>query len=228
MNNDFDPRFRDVLLDNMTVNIDVIEGHIFSHRYMRMRKRILRRYRHLPAASPVGVKHQQHRLRYAIIAVIVSTALIVGFTAWYTINGFIFKSGDGNGQIIIIAPDVLSSYPSQLVNHFFLDTDMSAYDSLVECDDEFNYCVQFSNESGDIIVVSQWIAGVYDGSSWINTEDAKIMPIEVTVNGYKGFYFETKNDQCCYTIVFDDCVMEYTTNTDRETIDKLVKSTKFK
>lgn len=225
MNNDFDPRFRDVLLDNMTVNIDVIEGHIFSHRYMRMRKRILRRYRHLPAASPVGVKHQQHRLRYAIIAVIVSTALIVGFTAWYTINGFIFKPYMTDTKIYF---DNISDYPTELRSHFYLDADMSGYSQKIISDDSVMYSLSFSDGNGNNILIEQSTAEIYNGDSVINTENAVVAPTKVTIDGYDGFYYETYNHQHCLIIAFNDCIIFYSCNMNKETIENLVKSTKFK
>ena len=178
-----------VILDN-TDDSDVI----FSWQYKRKRKAMITAYRKA-SKRPVGFDEKYRKVRFgqkirfavlvAVLAVLFTGAAFGVYTIWkkYQIKDYSLYS-----MLYISEPQ---GAPRILEEKYEIGLDLNEYQEIIHTDLEIEFFAEYrSLKSESVITYSQSTYEVGE-QTFINTENALVMPCEITINGYEGIYFET-------------------------------------
>ena len=121
----------------------------------------------------------------AILAIIFTGAAFGVYTVWekYRIKDYSLYS-----MLYISEPQ---GVPRILEEKYEPDWDFSNYEKIVYLDIENQYLMEYQNYSDDIGVSFEQSTYEVGEQTFINTENALVMPCEITIDGYEGIYFET-------------------------------------
>ncbi len=226
MENKFDGRIGDILLGELLSDIPDPE-HVFSKRYQRRKKHILRSYSKI--GENIGYKAVKKRriIKYAVVAFLIAALAGVGlgYKFYYRLGGFHFTSYGKDTQVYFLGN--ADEYPHTLTNLVYLDADMSGYEKEIVGDSEYCYWVTYTKGEESISVCQQPVWSLQQG--WvIGTEYAKILPTETEIDGKKGFYFQVWDGSYMYVLIYDDCIVEYFGYADKQTMENWIRCTKFR
>ena len=128
------------------------------------------------------------RLPTAVI-VVIATFLLMGAaaTTYYLWNNFRLQE---HGLYTLLHITDVDDCPKTLEERYRLTADLSEFTENVICDDELMYFVEYKNKEKGIKISFQQETK-HGVSMMLNTED-KEPPIEVTINGCNGIYYESK------------------------------------
>ncbi len=216
--NDFEKCFVDSI-----VNVAPEEPyHRFSLRYRIRKRKIIKDYKRSLASYR---QSQRIRLKYLLIAVIVAgIAILAGFGVFKIIEGFRVTDYDIYSMLYVV--DGLTHSPDAIEEKFYIDMDMSEYETEVLSDDYVLYGINY--ESGNKrIFVSQMPLAFYSQRR-LNTEDVMIEPMQISINDWSGLYFQTKDGLYSYLFNTGEYIVSYTGNVSKKDMENIVKSTKFK
>lgn len=162
-----------------------LPDHKFSRSFDKKMKRLIRE--ELETEKFVAHARVGRRMPVAVI-VVIATFLLMGAAATTYVLWNNFRLQDRGLYTLLHITDV-ENCPKTLEERYRLTADLSGFTETIISDESFAYDVEYDNAEKNIhIVFSQNIKSTVYA---INTED-KEPPIEVTVNGCNGIYYETK------------------------------------
>lgn len=195
--------------------------HRFSLRYKIRKRKIIKEYE-----RSLELHRQLHRvnLKYLLIAVITAgIAVLSGFGMVKIIEGFRVTDYDTHSMLFVV--DDLENSPTEIEKKFWIDLDMSEYGVEVLSDDYVLYGVQYESDNKRISVLQMPL--VYYSQRRLNTENALIEPMQISINDWSGLYFQTNDGGYYYLFNTGEYILSYTSNLPKEDIENIVKSTKF-
>lgn len=165
-----------------------IPDHSFSRRFERRMKKLL--YTPQPAFELGGRRIPLRRSVVIAVLAIFMSALLMGATlAVYKLWEQYHIEDSGLFSMLYITD--IENAPKTLEEEYRIGADMSGYTQRVVQDDEYCYMVEYSMPDSDKTVIFSQTTKEFSEQAMINTENALVMPVEITVNGYKGCYFMT-------------------------------------
>lgn len=178
-----------------------LPDHKFSRGFDKKMKRLIRN--ELETETSAAHARVGRRLPIAVI-VIIATFLLMGAaaTTYYLWNNFCVQD---RGLYSLLNITDVENCPKTLEERYELMADLNGFTKTIISDEPFAYDVEYDNDEKNIhIAFSQSIkSAVYA----LNTED-KAPPVEVTVNGYNGIYYETKYGNHEIIWVTDDYLLD--------------------
>ncbi len=215
----------DLLKDNFTYQI-----HSFSLRYKLRKNRIIKKYKREHSLSnaertsfrETKVKVSLKRSLTYILIIIVLMALL-GFTVYRHYSGLFVREYD---VFSMLSVDYDENSPQVLTEKFYIDMDLSEYEKEILEDDELVYWIQYKKDGKPKFDIMQTTLKV-SSNVRLNTENAIIMPTNISINDWNGMYFQAYDGSYIYYFNCGDYIMSYSTNLEQIEIEKLVKSTKF-
>lgn len=198
-------------------------GHSFSLGYRLRKKKIIRLSE--KREESVSNKPRPIRLRYILAAVILAAvAVLAGFGVFELIKGF--RVTDYGTHSFLDVIDDIDDAPEYLYKRFYIDADMSGYEKTIISDLTYQYWVKY--EDGDqLITVWQKTIDTLEYTHY-NTEEALVPPQEISINGWNGLWFKTRNEGYLYVFNTGEYIIEYASNMPKEKVEELVKATKLK
>ena len=181
---------RSVLQEELLSDINFynnLPDHRFSHRFNKRIKKLLKEntaYKKEKRYIPLNRKFKI-ALIAAILAVLFTGAAFGVYTIWkkYQIKDYSLYS-----MLYISEPQ---GAPRILEEKYEIGLDLNEYQEIIHTDLEIEFFAEYrSLKSESAITYSQSTYEVGE-QTFINTENALVMPCEITINGYKGIYFET-------------------------------------
>ncbi len=164
-----------------------IPDHRFSLRFNKKMKRLL-------YTPPVfELKGRRIPLKRAITAamlVIILAALLTGATFAVYKLWENYRIEDNSLYSMLYIADIENS-PETLEEEYRIGADMSGYAERIIQDDEYCYLVEYSLTDTDTIIIFSQTTKEFSEQALLNTENAFVMPIEILINGCKGYYFMT-------------------------------------
>lgn len=168
---------------------DGMPEHRFSLRFRRRMRKLLGGGVPEWETKPVPLRKA---VTLAIITVIL-LAFLTGATLLIYKMWDKFQLHDVGEHSFLVALDIEGA-PTTLEEKYRLGIDLSGYSENVLSDDEYEYWAEYHELNGNrVIGFSQSVKDSYqDESYWLYTEDAMVMPTEIVVNNWKGFYMQSK------------------------------------
>ncbi|MCM1167364.1 MAG: DUF4367 domain-containing protein [Lachnospiraceae bacterium] len=163
-----------------------LPDHKFSRGFDRKMKRLFQE--ELASEKSAPRVHTGRKLPIAVIIVIV-TFLLMGAaaTTYYLWTNFRMQN---RGLYTLLHITDVDDCPKTLEEHYRLTADLSGFTENVIADDELLYFVEYDDEDNGVKIAFQQETK-HGASMMLNTE-GKPAPVEVTVNGCSGIYFESK------------------------------------
>lgn len=162
-----------------------LPDHRFSHRFKKKIKSLLKENKtHQSKNIPLSRKFKI-ALIAAILAVLFTGAAFGVYTIWekYRVKDYSLYS-----MLYISEPQ---GAPRILEEKYEIGLDLNEYQEIIHTDLEIEFFAEYrSLKSESVITYSQSTYEVGE-QTFINTENALVMPCEITINGYEGIYFET-------------------------------------
>lgn len=209
-------------LENDIAMYNSMPDHHFSFRFKRKMKKLISESkrlserehhseRELPSEiqkSPkLNLRHLGFQKALAIALIIFMSVFITGITypRYYIWDCFVIE--DKKIYSILDVTNI-ENVPFTIQEHYCLGVSTEGYDTRVMDDDEYDYWVIYRNpQEKKSFSFMQSVKNPY-GTVWINTENARVQPTEVTINDYKGLYFETHYGEKCYILDSGDYVFD--------------------
>lgn len=116
-------------------------------------------------------------------------------------------------------------YPDTIEEKFYIDMDMSEYETEILCDDSIEYWVEYK-KGDDILYIRQIPVAIFKQIR-LNTENSISEPQQVMINNWNGVFFQTQSGVYFYAINTSEYIMLYTGNVNKEILNSLVIMTKF-
>ena len=214
----------DLLKDNFTY-----PNHKFSLRYKLKKSRIIKKYkREHPTRNVETTSFGETKIRIPLkyslkyILIIIILMAILGFTLYRYYSGIYIREYD---IFSMLSVEYDENSPLFLNERFYIDMDMDEYEEEIICDNEVSYWVQYKVNGIPQINITQ--TAIQSSNLRINTEKAMIMPTNISVNDWKGMYYQAYDGAYIYFFNCGDYLMSYAGNLDKNEMEKLVKSTKF-
>ena len=232
MNNEImSEELKNLFLEDLMKDIFTYPNHKFSLRYKFQKSRIIKKYKkEHPIKSDETISFQKTKVRIPlklslkyVFLIIILLMMILGFTVYRYYSGIYVREYD---VFSMLSVEYDENSPKVLTERFYIDMDMSEYEMEILDDDELVYCIQYIKDGKKVFDIMQTTLGV-SSNVRLNTENAKILPTNISVNDWHGMYFQTYEGTYIYFFNCGDCVMSYSTNLGQQELDKLVKSTKF-
>ena len=212
----------DLLKDNFTYT-----NHRFSLRYRYRKKRILKDFSNSDRqkdSEPRDFQPAQVRIpmKYVLLIVILLVLTILGFTIYRNYSGLVVREYD---TFSMMFADYNQDAPEVLTEKFYLDMDLSDYEYEVILDNEITRWIVYKlNGKIQFDVIQTIVTG---SNTRLNTENAIIMPTNITVDDWEGMYYQSYDGWFIYYFNLDDYIISYSCLLDKNEIENLVKSTKF-
>ena len=179
------------LRDVMLAEIETIENmpkHKFSRKFERKMKKLFAQQK-----APSKTENKQITLKRKLVVallVVLISAFVAGCAslAYYLWNHF---KVEDYGLYSLLGITDIKDCPTELLEHYELDVEMKGYSKEILLDEYFQYWVAYQKKDEQInISFSQNTKDTYQ-NIFLNTENALVMPTEVTVNGCKGVFYQT-------------------------------------
>ena len=178
-------KFEECVLDTVVEPSE--QQHRFSLSYKIRKRKIIKDYE----KSFVSIEKTRHfRLKYLLIAVIsAGIAVLAGFGVYSMIEGFRVTDYDTHSLLYIV--DDYETGKTRIEKKFCIDLDMSDYEVETVCDEDIGYWLSY--KKGDILLsVNQEPLSLARGIR-LNTENAILEPQQISINGWKGLYFQPQH-----------------------------------
>lgn len=232
MNNEkMSEELKNLLLDDLMKDNFTYPKHEFSLRYKLQKNKIIKKYKRehqlrsdeTTSFGEVKVRIPlKHSLKFLFLIIIILMA-ILGFTVFRNYSGIIVREYDAFSMLSVKYDE---NSPQALTEKFYFDMDLSEYEKEILDDNESVYWVQYKKDGKTEIEIMQTTLKV-SSNIRLNTENAIIMPTNISVNDWNGMYYQAYNGSYIYFFNCGDCIMSYSTKSKSSEIDKLVKATKF-
>jgi len=215
-------KFEDMAAREMMNTLDERLSHYsanLSKHHFSLAYRI-RRYQTINSASQgskVSHRFTVKRVRYVLLAVILTAFLLTGFTVLFTIGRFtLFDYNDHSAIFLSRSPD-----------------DKTKIESIYGLSEEANFSLS-SREIYDNDVFSLYQSGdkkvtfcqmVNDDVHNLNTEYG--VPEEVMISGCKGIFISENNGECFAAWIMDGYLFTISGNVDKKMLLNLAETTKI-
>lgn len=213
----------DLLKDNFTYS-----NHRFSLRYRYRRKRILKNFSNNSRQKDLNITETQPvsiriPLKYILLIVILLVQAVLGFTIYRNLSGFVVRE---QNSFSLMFANFDQNAPEVLTEKYYLDMDLSDYEQEIIADDEITRWVVYKlNGKLQFDVIQTVNSG--GTTARLNTENAMIMPTNITVCDWDGMYYQS-NDGCHnFFFYLGDYIISYSGFLDKKEMEELVKATKF-
>lgn len=212
-------KFEQCILDSVVESSE--QQHRFSLSYKIRKRKIIKDYE----KSFVCTNKTRHfRLKYLLIAVIsAAIAVLAGFGIYSMIEGFRVTDYDTHSLLYIV--DDYETGKKQIEKKFSIDLDMSDYEVETVCDEDIGYWLSY--RKGDILLSVNQEPLSMARSIRLNTENAILAPQQISINGWKGMYFQTQQGVYYFLFNTGEYLISYTGNLPEEEIENIVKATRF-
>ena len=211
-----------LFLKSVTESVPEGAEHKFSFRYKLRRKQIINNWAKEQNTSVY--RRPAVKLKYILIVILIACiAALAGFGIFDLFEGF--RVTDYDIYSILYIVDDVSTYPDSIKKKAYIDMDMSDYTKEITSDIKYQYFIKY--RSSDIsITVNQMTKKAFK-SVRINTEDVLQKPTQIVLNEHNGIYYQTKNGVNCIIVNFDEYIIMYTSNMNKNELENIVKMTKF-
>ena len=212
-------KFEECVLDSVVESPE--QQHRFSLSYKIRKRKIIKDYE----KSFVSIEKTRHfRLKYLLIAVIsAGIAVLAGFGVYSVIEGFRVTDYDTHSLLYIV--DDYETGKTRIEKKFCIDLDMSDYEVETVCDEDIGYWLSY--KKGNILLsVNQEPLSMARGIR-LNTENAILEPQQISINGWKGLYFQPQHGGYYFLFNTGEYLISYTSNLPEEEIEKIIKATRF-
>lgn len=212
----------DLFKDNFTY-----PNHRFSLRYRYRKKRVLnqlsQKKQQMDSETTLfNTTHMRIPMKYVLLIVILLVLTILGFTIYRNYSGLFVKEQD---TFSMMFADYNQDAPEVLTEKFYIDMNLSDYEQEVVEDSVVCRWVTYKlNGEKQFDVMQMTIA---ESSSRLNTENAIIMPTNITINDWKGMYYQAYDGWYVYFFNRKDYVVSYSGVLNKNDVEKLAKATKF-
>lgn len=215
MNNDIKTAFSDTLSERYEVFGENPVNHRFSFAY-KMKKRALIKRCDRGQAQPVRCMSVS-RIKFAVLTIVLAAAMLMGFSLFYSVDGFSFQKYPEYSKVYIHGADQLR--PSIEVVYLISE--------------EYGYTVSHKQISDEHISMKYtcgekrftFAQSVLNEALHVNTEGYFVE--EIQINGNDGFYIQM-DDEAYLMWVEDGYVFEIAGKIDKDEAIKLAESTKIK
>lgn len=129
-------------------------------------------------------------LKYILLIVILLVQAVLGFTIYRNLSGFVVRE---QNNFSLMFADFDQNTPEVLTEKYYLDMDLSDYEQEIIADDEITRWIVYKLNGVTQFIIDQTIISGADAR--INTENAMIMPTNITVCDWDGIYYQS-NDGC--------------------------------
>lgn len=211
-----------LFIESVIGDVSVLTEHKFSLRYRVKKRKIIRIWE--KAQKPTVKARHAMKMKYAIIAIIVSCAAILGGFGLYKLFGR-FRMTDYDIFSMLSVYDEAASYPNTISEKFYLDMDMSEYTVEIMNDIDIVYWVCYEKD-GLNICINQKPVSVF-GQVRLNTENALSVPTPLIINDWEGVHFMTHSDVNCYIFNTGKYILTYTGNISDEDMESIINATRF-
>lgn len=209
-----------LFLESIFDDIPDGEEHKFSLRYRLRKRQIIRLWER--RQNTFVHKRPAIRMKYIIIAIIIAcVAVLAGFGLFKIFDGFRVTDYDIYSMLYIV--DDATSYPDTIEEKFYIDTDMSEYETEILCDDSIEYWIEYKN--GDNVLYIRQIPVAVFKQIRLNTENAISESNQVVINNWNGLQFQTQDGECYYLFNTGKYIITYTGNVTKEELENIVKAT---
>ena len=198
--------------------------HKFSLRYKLRKRIIIRNWERGHKQSQSTAVRPAVKLKYILIAVLIAAAAILtGFGIFDLFDGFRVTDYDIYSMLYIV--DDLSVYPDTIEEKFYIDMDMSGYETKIANDTYFEYWIRYNIDTEFLSITQKNIN--YFGSARLNAEEIIAEPIQIIINGWNGVYYQTKDGEHYYIFNTGKYIITYAGNMNKNEIENIVKATKI-
>ncbi len=213
--------FERCLIDSVTNTSEEEKHHRFSLSYKIRKRKIIKDYEN---AFDCDRKTHSFRLKYLLIALVsAGIAVLAGFGIYSVIEGFRVTDYDTYSLLYIV--DDYETGKTKIEKKFCIDMDMSNYDVETICDATIGYWLSYKKD--DIVLsIHQEPLAIGRGIR-LNTENAILEPQQISINGWKGMYFQPQHGGYYFLFNTGEYLISYTSNLPKEEIENIVKSTRF-
>lgn len=180
------------LKERLLADIDFYNSypdHRFSHRFNKRIKKLLKEHTACQSKKEKRYIPLNRKLKIALIAAILAVLFTGAAFGVYTIwEKYRVKDYSLYSMLYISEPQ---GAPRILEEKYEIGLDLNEYQEIIHTDLEIEFFAEYrSLKSESVITYSQ---STYEAGeqTFINTENALVMPCEITINGYEGIYFET-------------------------------------
>lgn len=215
----------DLLKNNFTY-----PAHSFSLRYKLRKKRIIdnnKKEQALSKAEATGFRETKAKIplkrSLTLAFLIIVLMAVLEFTVYRCYSGFYVREYDIFSMLSVKYDE---NSPKVLTEKFYIDMDLSEFDEKVLEDNDLIYWIQYKKDEEVIDIMQSTLEVTVNVR--LNTENAMIMPTNISVNGWDGMYYQAYDGSYVYYFNCKDYIMSYITNLPLSEIDNLVKATKFK
>ena len=186
-----DEIFAAALQETMLADIAEYEKepyHKFSHKFERKMKKLFLQQTATPKTENKRIPLKR-KLTVALLVVLIS-AFVAGCAslAYYLWNKF--KIEDYGLYSLLNLTDIENA-PTSLEERYEIGADMSVYSENILTDESFHYWAEYSNHENTVIISFMQYTKEVCQNVVLNTEDAIVMPTEVSVNNCNGIFYQT-------------------------------------
>lgn len=165
-------------------------NHKFSRRFERRMKKLISQVNTLQYTPVRARMPLKKALAIAAIIVLASTLLVGATIAGYKLWESFYVRDYSDFSTLYISQ--IEGAPKTLEEKYDIGADMSGYVRTVTFENEYMFCVDYTvSDTDKWFSFEQTTRGISE-QTWLDTEDAIVMPREVTVSGYKGFFCQDK------------------------------------
>lgn len=166
-----------------------LPDHRFSHRFNKRIKKLLKEHTACQSKKEKRYIPLNRKFKIALIAAILAVLFTGAAFGVYTIwKKYQIKDYSLYSMLYISEPQ---GAPRILEEKYDINWDLSDYEKIIYLDIESQYFVEYQNYNEDIGISFEQSTYEVGEQTFINTENALVMPCEITINGYEGIYFET-------------------------------------
>lgn len=180
------------LKERLLADIDFYNSypdHRFSHRFNKRIKKLLKEHTACQSKKEKRYIPLNRKFKIALIAAILAVLFTGAAFGVYTIwKKYQIKDYSLYSMLYISEPQ---GAPRILEEKYDINWDLSDYEKIIYLDIESQYFVEYQNYNEDIGISFEQSTYEVGEQTFINTENALVMPCEITINGYEGIYFET-------------------------------------
>lgn len=209
------------LLNSVISAVPQSPDHNFTLSYKLRKRRIINL---CDRTALTERKVKRIRLKYIFLAIILAAvAALSGFGIFKLFEGFRITDYDTYSMLSIV--DDLTHSPDAIEEKFYIDMDMSGYETEILNDIDVDYTVIYKSESYNL-TISQETLSLYS-STRLNTENVVAEPASVSINGWNGIFFTTHAQVNCYIFNTREYVISYTGNMAEGDMESIIKATRF-
>lgn len=171
-----------------------LPDHRFSYRFTRKMRKLLKGNIHsevkIDKFTPLKFK-----IKYAIIAAIVAVLFIgASFGVYVLWQKYQVKD---YGLYSMLHISEAENAPKILEEKYEIGLDLNEYQEIIHTDLEIEFFAEYRSLKNETVITYSQSTYEVGEQTFINTENALIMPCEIMINGCEGIYFETYYGEKC-------------------------------